>query len=424
MNWFSINFNIFNWTNSIFGLDGISLYFIGLTAILIPISILISSRSIKTFKKEFNILIHLCALLLMLFFSSLNLINFYIFFEATLIPIFILIGIWGYREEKIKAAFYFFFYTLIGSILMLLSIIKIYVITGFNNYENLLTINFPDKIQNWLFIGLFLGLAVKIPIIPFHIWLPQAHVEAPIAGSILLAGILLKLGGYGLIRLCYPLLPIAFNFYNPFIMLISVIAIVYGAFTTCRQIDLKRLIAYSSISHMGLITLGIFSNSIEGTIGALLMMIAHGLSSSGMFIVSSIIYSRFHSRIIKYFKGLTVTMPILSVLSFLIILANISFPFTFNFIAELFLIISIIKYSFILVVIISIGIFINLIYSLYIYNRIFFGYISSYLKYTRDLKNFEFQSLLIIAILIFFLGINPNLIINIIIFSSYIQISY
>ena len=201
-------------------------------------------------------------------------------------------------------------------------------------------------------------------------------------------------------------------------MLISVIAIIYGAFTTCRQADLKRLIAYSSISHMGLITLGIFSNSIEGIIEALLMMIAHGLSSSGMFIISSVIYSRFHSRIIKYFKGLTITFPLLSILSFIIILANISFPFTFNFIAELFLIVSVIKYSFILTITVSIGIFINLNYSLYIYNKIFFGYISSYLKYTRDIKNFEFQSLFIIVTLTFFLGVNPSLIINAIIFSS------
>nr|YP_008081032.1 NADH dehydrogenase subunit 4 [Hydra sinensis]AGE65903.1 NADH dehydrogenase subunit 4 [Hydra sinensis] len=424
LDYINLNYITFNWSNSIVAIDGISLFFIGLSIILIPLSILISSRSIKIFKKEFNILLFIVILILLLFFSTLNLLIFYILFEATLIPIFIIIGIWGYREERIKATFYFFFYTLIGSLLMLLSIIKIYSITGSNNYENLLLINIPFVTQVWLFIGIFFGLAVKIPMVPFHIWLPQAHVEAPIAGSILLAGILLKLGGYGMIRLCYPLFPIAFNFYSPFIVIISIIAIIFGALTTCRQIDIKRLIAYSSISHMGLIVIGIFSNCVEGIIGGLLMMIAHGFSSSGLFIISSILYSRFHSRTIKYFKGLTTCMPLLSICCFVIILANISFPMTFNFIAELFLIVSIVKYSFIIMIFTSLGIFINLIYSLYIYNKMFFGYNSSYIISIRDINNFEFQTLNLIIIFIVILGINPNLIINSIILSSYIQISY
>ena len=307
---------------------------------------------------------------------------------------------------------------------MLISIFKLYSITGSTSYENLIILKIPYNIQFWIFIGFFIGLAVKVPMIPFHIWLPQAHVEAPIAGSILLAGILLKLGGYGFIRFCYPIFPLASQFYNPIIIILSIIAIIYGALTTCRQLDIKRLIAYSSVSHMGLITIGIFSHTIEGVIGAILMMIAHGLSSSGLFIISSIIYSRFHSRIIKYFKGITINMPILSIITFILILANISFPLTLNFMSELFLIISVFKFSLFIILLIFTGIFINLIYSLWIYNRMFFGLISPYIKFSRDIIKFEFQSLLPLLIFIIILGLYPNIIINSIIVSSYINISF
>nr|BAR90925.1 NADH dehydrogenase subunit 4 [Hydra vulgaris]BAR90932.1 NADH dehydrogenase subunit 4 [Hydra vulgaris] len=422
-NWLLVNSIFINWNNFTLSVDGISIFFIGLSILLIPICILISFRSIKYFKKEFNILLFISVILLIGVFSILDVLWFYILFESILIPVFIMIGIWGYREEKIKAAFYFFFYTLIGSLLMLISIFKLYSLIGTTNYENLLIIKIPYDIQFWLFIGFFIGLAVKIPMVPFHIWLPQAHVEAPIAGSILLAGILLKLGGYGLIRFCYPIFPSASQFYYPLIIIISIIAIVYGALTTCRQVDIKRLIAYSSVSHMGLVIVGIFSHSIEGLTGSILMMIAHGLSSSGLFIITSIIYFRFHSRIIKYFRGLTITMPILSIITFILILANISFPLTLNFIAELFLIISAFKFSLFIILLILLGVFINLIYSLWVYNRMFFGSNSIHLKFSRDIVNFEFQSLLPLIIFIIILGIYPNILINPITFSSYINIS-
>jgi NADH:ubiquinone oxidoreductase subunit 4 (subunit M) len=238
-----------------------------------------------------------------------------------------------------------------------------------------------------------------------------------------LAGILLKLGGYGLIRFCYPIFPLASQFYYPLIIIISIVAIVYGALTTCRQIDIKRLIAYSSVSHMGLVTIGIFSHSIEGLVGSMLMMIAHGLSSSGLFIITSIVYFRFHSRIIKYFRGLTITMPILSIITFTLILANVSFPLTLNFIAELFLIISAFKFSLFIILLILLGVFINLIYSLWVYNRMFFGSSSPYLKFSRDIINFEFQSLLPLIVFIIVLGVYPNVLIDSIIFSSYTNIS-
>nr|BAR91061.1 NADH dehydrogenase subunit 4 [Hydra vulgaris] len=421
--WLLINSIFINWNNFILSVDGLSIFFIGLSILLIPICILISLKSIKYFKKEFNILLFISVILLIAVFSILDILWFYILFESILIPVFIMIGIWGYREEKIKAAFYFFFYTLIGSLLMLISIFKIYSLTGTTNYENLLIIKIPYNIQFWLFIGFFIGLAVKIPMVPFHIWLPQAHVEAPIAGSILLAGILLKLGGYGLIRFCYPIFPLASQFYYPLIIIISIVAIVYGALTTCRQIDIKRLIAYSSVSHMGLVTIGIFSHSIEGLVGSMLMMIAHGLSSSGLFIITSIVYFRFHSRIIKYFRGLTITMPILSIITFTLILANVSFPLTLNFIAELFLIISAFKLSLFIILLILLGVFINLIYSLWVYNRMFFGSSSLHLKFSRDIINFEFQSLLPLIVFIIVLGVYPNILIDSIIFSSYTNIS-
>lgn len=416
------NFYLY-WNNILFSIDGISLVFIGLSSLLIPICIIMSWNINNKFEKEFQICLHIIYLLLLGVFSIFDILWFYILFESILIPMFLIIGIWGSREQKIKASFYFFFYTLIGSLLMLISIFKIYSITGTTNYQSLLIINIPNKIQFWLFLGFFMSLSVKIPMIPFHIWLPQAHVEAPISGSILLAGILLKLGGYGFIRFSYPLFPNASEYFTPFIILLSIIAIIFASFTTLRQIDIKRLIAYSSVSHMGLVTLTIFTHSLEGLIASTLMMLAHGFTSSGLFMTSSIIYYRYHSRILKYFKGLTIIMPIFSSITIILILANISFPLTFNFIAEFFSLAAILNFSYFAGVLTCIGIIIGTTYSLYFYNRIWFGQLSRYLVNTRDLIRLELYGFLPLIILIIYLGIYPNNIIKYFILSSYINIS-
>lgn len=421
--WIESNISLLSWGRTIIFIDGISIFFIGLSILLIPICILISYKTINFFYKEFLILLFFSVILLIGVFSSFDIIVFYILFESTLIPIFIIIGVWGSRDEKIRAAFYFFLYTLLGSLIMLIGIFKLYSITGVMNYQNLVYIVLPKNIQFWLFLGFFISLSIKIPMIPFHIWLPQAHVEAPIAGSILLAGILLKLGGYGFIRFSFTLFPLASEFFTPSIILLSILAIIWGALSTCRQIDLKRLIAYSSISHMGLVTLSIFCHSIEGLIASICMMIAHGLISSGLFISSSIIYWRFNSRIIRYFRGITIIMPIFSIVTFLLILGNISFPLSFNFIAEFFSILSAFKFSYIIGFYSAIGVLIGIIYSLYLYNRIYFGNLTPHLKFPRDLLNFEFQTFIPLIFITLLLGLFPNIIINNIIFSLYFNIS-
>lgn len=420
--WIDKTINL-NWGNILISTDGISLFFIGLSIILIPICIIMSWNSINYFKKEFLISLFSILLLLIGVFTVLDIIVFYILFEAILIPMFLIIGIWGSREEKVRAAFYFFFYTLIGSLLMLISIFKLYSLTGTTSYLKLITIEIPSNIQWWLFLGFFASLAVKIPMIPVHIWLPQAHVEAPIAGSVLLAGILLKLGGYGFIRFGYPIFPNACYHFSPIIIMLSLIAIIYGSFTTCRQTDIKRLIAYSSVAHMGLVTLSIFTHSTEGLIASIIMMIAHGLVSSALFMSSAVLYVRHHSRVIRYFRGIVSTMPIFSFISLILILANIGFPLTLNFIAEFFSILAAFNYSYLLGILTCIGALLSTVYALYFYNRIYFGSISNHLKNSRDILEFEFHGFLPLVILTIILGIFPNLILNFLVFSTYLNIS-
>ncbi len=423
LNWLNPLFTDIYWGKVLFNYDGISIFFMGLSVLLIPICILMSWKIIKNLKKEFNICLFSILLLLIGVFSVMDILGFYILFEAILIPMFLIIGIWGSREEKIKAAFYFFFYTLIGSLLMLISIFKVYSLIGTTNYWFIVSTEIPKNIQYWLFLGFFASLSVKIPMIPFHIWLPQAHVEAPVAGSVLLAGILLKLGGYGFMRFSSPLFPVASEYFSPFIIFLSLIAIIYGSFTTCRQSDVKRLIAYSSVAHMGLVTLALFTHSLEGLIACLIMMLAHGLVSSGLFMSSAIIYVRHHTRIIRYLKGLSQVMPIFSSITLILILANISFPLTLNFIAEFLSIAAAFSYSYWVGLLSCVGVLFGTVYSLYFYNRVYFGSLSDYLKSPREMLRYEFHSFIPLIILTLLLGIFPNLIISSVNLSSYINIS-
>lgn len=412
-----------NFLSLYFMIDGISIWFISLTSVLICVCTLSNWNVKMNFRKELIILMFILFYILLLLFTVMDLLLFYILFEATLIPMFIIIGIWGTRNEKIRATWYFFFYTLIGSFFMLLSIFKIYSLIGTTSYLSLLSLEIPSNAQFWLFIGFFLGLSVKIPMIPFHIWLPQAHVEAPTNGSILLAGILLKLGGYGMIRFLFPLFPVASQYFSPFCITLSIIAILYGGLSTFRQNDMKRLIAYSSVSHMGLVTLSIFTHSIEGLIASYAMMLAHGLISSGLFLSVGILYSRHHSRIIKYYKGITKVMPLFSLVSFILIIGNISFPLTFNFIAEFYTLITAFQYSWITGLSVTSGIFIGAAYSFYLYNRVFFGKINYNLVKTREVSKSEFNSYIpLIAPTIYF-GITPSLLVQPFILSAYLNIT-
>ena len=401
------NFSVFGKT-FVVGLDGISLNFILLTAFIFPICILTSFKSINTFIKEFYISILSIELLLFGVFTVMDLIGFYVLYEGVLIPMFLIIGVWGARKEKIAAAYYFFFYTFVGSIVMLLSIIYLYNITGTTDYSVLLTQELDKDTQKIIFLAFLASFAVKIPKYPFHIWLPLAHVEAPLAGSILLAAVLIKLGSYGFIRFALPLLPDASLYFAPLVNTMALLAIIYASITTIRQTDLKRIIAYSSIGHMGVVMLGIFSLTVEGIEGSIYLQIGHGLVSSALFIIVTNIYDRHHSRLVKYYRGLVVTMPIWAIMFVIFTMANIAVPLSCNFIGEFLSLYSIYTTNIVIGIIGGLGIILSGCYALFLLNRITFGSPSPYISLNRDLDRREFYILLPLALLTILFGIFPD----------------
>lgn len=394
-------------------INSLGVIFISLTLFLTLACLLVSLRSINHNINLFLFLLSIQNVILIGVFIIENILFFYLLFEATLIPIFLLIIGWGSREEKIRAGYYLFFFTLISSLLMLLSIIKLYLITGTLNIKNLSQIYIPFTTQKWIFICFAVAMGVKVPMFPFHIWLPQAHVEAPLVGSVLLAGILLKLGAYGFIVFTLPVLPMGFYYFSPIFQWISLLGIILGGLSTLRQSDMKRLIAYSSVAHMGFATFSLFNIESEiGIIGCVLILIAHGIVSPALFIIVGILYDRYGTRIIKYYKGVSCIMPILTVYAFLFTLCSVAFPCSLNFVGEVLIIISATKISLYHALIISIGAFIGLKYSLYLYGRIFTGELSLYLKRGRDLTKVEYTCLIFLFIPVIFFGIFPWFILN------------
>nr|QVQ56647.1 NADH dehydrogenase subunit 4 [Erythrocystis saccata] len=405
--------------NYTIGLDGISLFFIILSTFLINICILISWNNIHFFLKEFLISFLFLEFCLIQVFSVLDVFLFYIFFESVLIPMFLIIGVWGSRERKIRAALQFFLYTLTGSLFMLVAIIYIYSVTGTTDLLILWFTEFPYYSQLILWLMFFLGFAVKIPMMPFHIWLPEAHAEAPTAGSVILAGVLLKLGGYGFLRFTLPLFPKGCLYFSPLIFLLSLIAIIYGSLTTLRQIDLKKVIAYSSISHMGFVTLGIFSLNITGIEGSIILMLSHGLISSAMFFCIGILYDRYATRILKYYGGLVQVMPIFVIFFMFFSFANISFPGTSSFIGEFLILLSISKISLFLTTCALIGVILSASYAIWLLNRISFGSFKiSYSFYFQDISRREFWILILLFFVVLWLGIYPSSFLELIHFSS------
>nr|YP_010015206.1 NADH dehydrogenase subunit 4 [Wiesnerella denudata]QIA59806.1 NADH dehydrogenase subunit 4 [Wiesnerella denudata]QOI14339.1 NADH dehydrogenase subunit 4 [Wiesnerella denudata] len=359
--------------NFYIGIDGISLFFVILTTFLTPICILVGFYSVKSYKKEYMIAFFICESFLIAVFCSLDLLIFYVFFESVLIPMFIIIGVWGSRQRKIKAAYQFFLYTLMGSLFMLLAILFIFFQTGTTDLQILLTTEFSERRQILLWIAFFASFSVKVPMVPVHIWLPEAHVEAPTAGSVILAGILLKLGTYGFLRFSIPMFPEATLYFTPFIYTLSVIAIIYTSLTTIRQIDLKKIIAYSSVAHMNFVTIGMFSLNIQGIEGSILLMLSHGLVSSALFLCVGALYDRHKTRIVKYYGGLVSTMPIFSTIFLFFTLANMSLPGTSSFIGEFLILVGAFQRNSLVATLAALGMILGAAYSLWLYNRVVFG---------------------------------------------------
>ena len=322
---------------------------------------------------------------------------------------FLIIGIWGSRKRKLRAAYQFFLYTLIGSLFMLIGLIYIYIIVGTTDLQVLYNYNFSDFQQILLWLAFFFSFAVKIPMVPFHIWLPEAHAEAPTAGSVILAGVLLKLGGYGFIRFSIPMFPLATIYFTPLIFTLSLIAAIYASLTTIRQIDLKKIIAYSSVAHMGFVTLGLFTLNIQGIEGSLILMLSHGLVSSALFLCIGILYDRHKTRIIKYYSGLVQVMPLFLIFFFLFSFCNIGFPGTSSFIGELLVLVGSFQINTFFTFFISISIILSACYSIWLLNRIGFGSLKIvYLKVFQDISRREFFILAPLLILVFWMGLAPN----------------
>ena len=394
------------------GIDGISILFIILTTFITPICIISVNSTIKNRLRDFLIAILVMESVMIGVFCSLDLVVFYLFFEAGLIPMFLIIGIWG-GKRRVYSAFKFFLYTLLGSVLMLVAIISIYWISGTTDVIQLYEIGIDSKYQNLLWLAFFSSFAVKTPMWPVHTWLPDAHVEAPTAGSVLLAAILLKMAGYGFIRFSLGLFPIASELFTPLIYLLSLIAIIYTSFVALMQEDMKKLIAYSSVAHMGFVTLGIFTLNQQGIEGSIIQMISHGLVSAALFLCVGVVYDRMHSRLIKTYGGLVSVMPKYSILFMLFTLAALGLPGTSGFVGEFLILMGAFKVNFLVATIASIGVILGAAYMLWLYKRVVFGDLlnKDLLKIT-DLNNSEKFILWILVIPVLFFGFYPEPLIN------------
>ena len=394
------------------GVDGISILFILLTTFITPLCILSVNNSIKERLSEFLIAVLIMESFMIGVFCSLDLVIFYLFFEAGLIPMFLIIGIWG-GARRVYSAFKFFLYTLLGSVLMLVAIITIYWLTGTTDVIELYSLGIETKYQNLLWLAFFSSFAVKTPMWPVHTWLPDAHVEAPTAGSVLLAAILLKMAGYGFIRFSLGLFPVASEVFTPLIYTLSVIAIIFTSFIALMQEDMKKLIAYSSVAHMGYVTLGIFTIQQQGIEGSIIQMISHGLVSAALFLCVGVVYDRMHSRLIDTYGGIVSIIPKYSVLFMLFTLAALGLPGTSGFVGEFLILMGAFKDNFLVAVIASIGVIIGAAYMLWLYKRVIFGkLINNDLKKMIDLNRSESIILTSLAIPTLFFGFYPDPLIN------------
>nr|BBC77744.1 NADH dehydrogenase subunit 4 [Nitzschia sp. NIES-3581] len=395
--------------NVVLGIDGISLFFLLLTTFLIPLCILISWNAINSNLKGYLISFLMIEFLLIGVFCVLDVLMFYILFESILIPMFLVIGIWGSRERKMLASYYFFLYTLLGSVVMLLSILYIYNQVGTTDYEILLTFVFSDLEQKILWFTFFLAFAAKVPMVPVHLWLPEAHVEAPTAGSVILAGVLLKLGTYGFIRFSLPLFPQASFYFTPFVYTVSLVGIVYTSLTAIRQTDFKRIIAYTSVAHMNVVMLGIFSFNNVGIEGALLQSLSHGFVASALFVIIGVVYERYKTRLVKYYGGFVHTMPLYVSIFLFFTMANIGLPGTSGFIGEFLIFAGSFKVNSSITFFGATGMILGGCYALWLFNRIAFGNLKSqYVKQTLDINKREFFIFVPLICYTLILGLTPE----------------
>ena len=394
------------------GVDGISILFVVLTAFITPLCIISVNNSVKKRLRDFLIAILIMESFMIGVFCSLDLVIFYLFFEAGLIPMFLIIGIWG-GPKRVYSAFKFFLYTLLGSVLMLVAIISIYWITGTTDVEKLYQLGIDSKYQNLLWLAFFSSFAVKTPMWPVHTWLPDAHVEAPTAGSVLLAAILLKMAGYGFIRFSLGLFPIASDLFTPLIYVLSLIAIIFTSLIALMQEDMKKLIAYSSVAHMGFVTLGIFTIQQQGIEGSIIQMISHGLVSAALFLCVGVVYDRMHSRLISTYGGIVSIVPKYSVLFMLFTLAALGLPGTSGFIGEFLILMGAFKDNFLVAFVASLGVILGAAYMLWLYKRVVFGkLVNDDLNKLSDLDKSEYFILISLAIPTLFFGFYPEPLFN------------
>ncbi len=394
------------------GIDGISMLFILLTTFIAPLCIFSGIHSIKFMIKEFFIAILMMETLMLGVFCSLDLVIFYLFFEGGLIPMFLIIGIWG-GPKRVYSAFKFFLFTLLGSVLMLVAIISIYWIAGTTDVIRLLDGRIPQEFQYLLWLAFFSSFAVKLPMWPVHTWLPDAHVEAPTAGSVILAAILLKMAGYGFIRFSLGLFPVASDYFTPLIFVLSIIAIIYTSLVALMQDDMKKLIAYSSVAHMGFVTIGIFSLTKQGLEGSIIQMMSHGLISAALFLCVGVVYDRHHSRMISSYGGLVNIMPKYAFVFMIFTLAALGLPGTSGFVGEFLVLAGVLQKNILVAVLASFGVILVAAYMLWLYRRVIFGKITNpEIKEITDLNKAEIYIFASLVFLILFFGIYPKPLFN------------
>lgn len=390
------------------GVDGISLWFVLLSTLLTVVVVIGSWYSVEHRVKEYMVAFLVMDTLMVGVFCALDLVLFYVFFEGILIPMYLIIGVWG-GPRRIYASFKFFLYTLLGSVLFLVAILVMYLQAGTTDIPTLMATNFDPSLQRWLWLALFASFAVKVPMWPFHTWLPDAHVEAPTAGSVLLAGVLLKLGGYGFLRFSLPMLPEASAYFTPLVFALSIVAIIYTSLVALMQKDMKKLIAYSSVAHMGIVTIGIFTPNALGIQGSIIQMLSHGFVSAALFMIVGVVYDRIHSRDIERYGGLADNMPFYALIFMLFMMASVGLPGTSGFVGEIMIIIGVFEISSWVAFFAATGMILGAAYMLWLYRRVIFGALEKAdLKVIKEMRPNEIIAFAPLIILTIVMGVYPN----------------